>query len=89
MKAQNDFLEATENKDFTRLREIARKYSGSRPPTEPCKYIFYRILIMGEIYSLLEMEKDLTQSVKYYNDHHIIIIHFVIEIFVVNRKKNY
>ncbi|GBP70073.1 Splicing factor ESS-2 homolog [Eumeta japonica] len=35
LKAQNDFLEATENKDYARLREIARKYSGSRPPTEP------------------------------------------------------
>ncbi|CAH4027842.1 splicing factor ESS-2 homolog isoform X1 [Pieris brassicae] len=35
LKAQNDYLEATENKDFARLREIARKYSGSRPPTEP------------------------------------------------------
>nr|XP_026488593.1 splicing factor ESS-2 homolog [Vanessa tameamea] len=35
LKAQNDYLEATENKDYARLREIARKYSGSRPPTEP------------------------------------------------------
>ncbi|XP_045503419.1 splicing factor ESS-2 homolog [Colias croceus] len=35
LKAQNDFLEATENKDYARLREIARKYSGTRPPTEP------------------------------------------------------
>lgn len=37
LKAQNEFLEATENKDYHRLREIARKYSGNRPPTEPCK----------------------------------------------------
>lgn len=35
LKAQNEFLEATENKDYARLREITRKYSGSRPPTEP------------------------------------------------------
>ncbi|XP_041971655.1 splicing factor ESS-2 homolog [Aricia agestis] len=35
LKAQNDFLEATENKDYAKLREIARKYSGQRPPTEP------------------------------------------------------
>ncbi|KAL0818208.1 hypothetical protein ABMA28_008713 [Loxostege sticticalis] len=35
LKAQNEFLEATENKDYTRLREITQKYSGSRPPTEP------------------------------------------------------
>ncbi|CAB3246396.1 unnamed protein product [Arctia plantaginis] len=35
LKAQNEFLEATENKDYVRLREITRKYSGSRPPTEP------------------------------------------------------
>ncbi|CAH0713847.1 unnamed protein product, partial [Brenthis ino] len=35
LKAQNDYLEASENKDYARLREIARKYSGNRPPTEP------------------------------------------------------
>ncbi|XP_072934533.1 splicing factor ESS-2 homolog [Epargyreus clarus] len=35
LKAQNDFLEASENKDYAKLREITRKYSGSRPPTEP------------------------------------------------------
>ncbi|XP_075983453.1 ess-2 splicing factor homolog [Anticarsia gemmatalis] len=35
LKAQNEFLEATENKDYARLRELTRKYSGSRPPTEP------------------------------------------------------
>ncbi|XP_028172966.1 splicing factor ESS-2 homolog [Ostrinia furnacalis] len=35
LKAQNEFLEATENKDYSRLREITQKYSGSRPPTEP------------------------------------------------------
>ncbi|KAM3963902.1 ess-2 splicing factor homolog [Aphomia sociella] len=35
LKAQNEFLEATENKDYVRLREITRKYSGNRPPTEP------------------------------------------------------
>ncbi|XP_037292594.1 splicing factor ESS-2 homolog [Manduca sexta] len=35
LKAQNDFLEATENKDYERLREITRKYSGQRPPTDP------------------------------------------------------
>ncbi|XP_045454089.1 splicing factor ESS-2 homolog [Melitaea cinxia] len=35
LKAQNDYLEASENKDYAKLREIARKYSGSRPPTEP------------------------------------------------------
>ncbi|XP_068623670.1 splicing factor ESS-2 homolog isoform X2 [Battus philenor] len=35
LKAQNDYLEATENKDYARLQEITRKYSGSRPPTEP------------------------------------------------------
>ncbi|KAJ0173009.1 hypothetical protein K1T71_011185 [Dendrolimus kikuchii] len=35
LKAQNEFLEATENKDYARLKEIARKYSGQRPPTEP------------------------------------------------------
>lgn len=37
LKAQNDYLEATENKDYARLQELTRKYSGSRPPTEPCK----------------------------------------------------
>lgn len=37
LKAQNEYLEATENKDYHRLRELTRKYSGSRPPTEPCK----------------------------------------------------
>ncbi|XP_059048693.1 splicing factor ESS-2 homolog [Achroia grisella] len=35
LKAQNEFLEATENKDYARLREITRKYSGNRLPTEP------------------------------------------------------
>lgn len=40
LHAQNEFLEATENKNLTKLMEIARKYSGSRPPTEPCEYIF-------------------------------------------------
>ncbi|CAH0595409.1 unnamed protein product [Chrysodeixis includens] len=35
LRAQNEFLEATENKDYARLRELTRKYSGSRPPTEP------------------------------------------------------
>ncbi|CAH0696843.1 unnamed protein product [Spodoptera exigua] len=35
LKAQNEFLEATENKDYARLRELTRKYSGQRPPTEP------------------------------------------------------
>ncbi|VVC92594.1 unnamed protein product [Leptidea sinapis] len=35
LNAQNEFLEATENKDYSRLREIARKYSGIRPSTEP------------------------------------------------------
>ncbi|KPJ05244.1 PREDICTED: protein DGCR14 homolog [Papilio xuthus] len=35
LKAQNDYLEATENKDYARLQELTRKYSGSRPPTEP------------------------------------------------------
>ncbi|XP_047999101.1 splicing factor ESS-2 homolog [Leguminivora glycinivorella] len=35
LKAQNEYLEATENKDYTRLRELTRKYSGQRPPTEP------------------------------------------------------
>ncbi|CAH0402804.1 unnamed protein product [Chilo suppressalis] len=35
LNAQNEFLEATENKDYSRLAEITRKYSGSRPPTEP------------------------------------------------------
>ncbi|CAK1541551.1 unnamed protein product [Leptosia nina] len=35
LKAQNDFLEATESKDYARLREITRKYSGRRPATEP------------------------------------------------------
>ncbi|CAH2093730.1 unnamed protein product [Euphydryas editha] len=35
LKAQNDYLEASENKDYAKLREIARKYSGNRPPTEP------------------------------------------------------
>ncbi|XP_034827546.1 splicing factor ESS-2 homolog [Maniola hyperantus] len=35
LKAQNDFLEAQENRDYARLRELTRKYSGSRPPTEP------------------------------------------------------
>ncbi|KAG7303440.1 hypothetical protein JYU34_011958 [Plutella xylostella] len=35
LKAQNDFLEATENKDYERLRELTHKYSGQRPPTEP------------------------------------------------------
>lgn len=38
LKAQNEFLEATENKDYARLRELTRKYSGQRPPTEPCEY---------------------------------------------------
>lgn len=36
LNAQNEFLEATENKDYARLRELTRKYSGQRPPTEPC-----------------------------------------------------
>ncbi|XP_073948442.1 ess-2 splicing factor homolog [Choristoneura fumiferana] len=35
LRAQNEFLEASENKDYMRLRELTRKYSGSRPPTEP------------------------------------------------------
>ncbi|XP_023951050.2 splicing factor ESS-2 homolog [Bicyclus anynana] len=35
LKAQNDFLEAQENRDYVRLRELTRKYSGTRPPTEP------------------------------------------------------
>ncbi|CAG5044404.1 unnamed protein product [Parnassius apollo] len=35
LKAQNDYLEASENKDYARLQEITRKYSGNRPPTEP------------------------------------------------------
>lgn len=36
LKVQNDFLEATENKDYARLRQITQKYSGGcRPPTEP------------------------------------------------------
>ncbi|XP_049879232.1 splicing factor ESS-2 homolog isoform X2 [Pectinophora gossypiella] len=35
LKAQNEYLEASENKDYARLREITRKYSGNRPPTEP------------------------------------------------------
>ncbi|CAH2266211.1 jg17799 [Pararge aegeria aegeria] len=35
LKAQNDFLEAQENRDYVRLRELTRKYSGNRPPTEP------------------------------------------------------
>ncbi|KPJ14813.1 Protein DGCR14-like [Papilio machaon] len=35
LKAQNDYLEATENKDYARLQELTRKYSGNRPPTEP------------------------------------------------------
>lgn len=35
LKAQNEFLEATENKDYARLREITRKYNGQRPATEP------------------------------------------------------
>ncbi|XP_063368641.1 splicing factor ESS-2 homolog [Cydia amplana] len=35
LKAQNEYLEASENKDYTRLRELTRKYSGQRPPTEP------------------------------------------------------
>ncbi|KAL4711871.1 hypothetical protein ACJJTC_006040 [Scirpophaga incertulas] len=37
LNAQNEFLEATENKDYNRLKEIAMKYSSnqSRPPTEP------------------------------------------------------
>ncbi|CAG9559028.1 unnamed protein product [Danaus chrysippus] len=35
LKAQNDYLEASENKDYARLRQIAKKYSGQRPPTEP------------------------------------------------------
>ncbi|XP_047032653.1 splicing factor ESS-2 homolog [Helicoverpa armigera] len=35
LKAQNEFLEATENKDYARLRELTRKYNGQRPPTEP------------------------------------------------------
>ncbi|CAG9791375.1 unnamed protein product [Diatraea saccharalis] len=35
LNVQNEFLEATENKDYTRLAEITRKYSGTRPPTEP------------------------------------------------------
>ncbi|KAH9634876.1 hypothetical protein HF086_004566 [Spodoptera exigua] len=39
LKAQNEFLEATENKDYARLRELTRKYSGQRPPTEPYSYL--------------------------------------------------
>ncbi|XP_063541352.1 splicing factor ESS-2 homolog [Cydia strobilella] len=35
LKAQNEYLEASENKDYSRLRELTRKYSGQRPPTEP------------------------------------------------------
>ncbi|XP_053617189.1 splicing factor ESS-2 homolog [Plodia interpunctella] len=35
LNAQNEYLEASENKDYARLREITRKYSGNRPPTEP------------------------------------------------------
>nr|XP_013189552.1 unnamed protein product [Amyelois transitella] len=35
LNAQNEFLEASENKDYAKLQEITRKYSGSRPPTEP------------------------------------------------------
>ncbi|KAI5634069.1 nuclear protein es2 domain-containing protein [Phthorimaea operculella] len=35
LKAQNEYLEAKENKDYARLQEITRKYSGNRPPTEP------------------------------------------------------
>ncbi|XP_028036536.1 splicing factor ESS-2 homolog [Bombyx mandarina] len=35
LNAQNEYLEATENKDYQRLRELTQKYSGNRPPTEP------------------------------------------------------
>ncbi|XP_018329098.1 splicing factor ESS-2 homolog [Agrilus planipennis] len=34
LKAQNDYLDALEKNDMTRLREIHMKYSGRRPPTE-------------------------------------------------------
>lgn len=35
LKAQNEFLEATENNDYARLCRITQKYSGLRPNTDP------------------------------------------------------
>lgn len=41
MKAQNAYLEAIENNDVVKLREIYSKYSiGRRPPSEACEYLF-------------------------------------------------
>lgn len=37
LKAQNEYLEAMERNDVTKLRELHLKYSGRRPPTERSK----------------------------------------------------
>lgn len=37
LKAQNEFLDATERKDHQKLRELYVKYTNQRPPTERCK----------------------------------------------------
>lgn len=39
LKAQNEYLEAMERNDVSKLRELHLKYSGRRPPTERSKSI--------------------------------------------------
>lgn len=54
LQAQNEYLEAMEKNDLTKLRELHLKYSGPRPPTERSKWInFYRTVPLCLTYSLV------------------------------------